>query len=76
VLDTGESSIISMFWIPAFAGMTMLTAFDDYDTVSGGGHEGCASRFIRRSCWACRIPRTETHERLRQGTAFSNLLIL
>jgi hypothetical protein len=28
-----------LFWIPAFAGMTMLTAFDDYDKVSGGGHE-------------------------------------
>jgi hypothetical protein len=27
-----------MFWIPAFAGMTMLTAFDDCDTVTSGGH--------------------------------------
>jgi hypothetical protein len=33
------SYLLMQFWIPAFAGMTMLTAFDDYDTVSGGGHE-------------------------------------
>jgi len=32
-----------MFWIPAFAGMTILTAFDDYDTVSGRGQERKAS---------------------------------
>jgi len=37
-----------MFWIPAFAGMTMLTAFDDCDTVAGG-HEGGASRSNTRS---------------------------
>jgi len=28
-----------MFWIPAFAGMTMLTVFDDYDTPAGRGHQ-------------------------------------
>ncbi|HOE79752.1 MAG TPA: hypothetical protein PLX58_09605 [Smithellaceae bacterium] len=33
------SYLLMLFWIPAFAGMTMLTAFDDYDKVSGGGHE-------------------------------------
>jgi len=39
-----------LFWIPAFAGMTgqafagmtMLTAFEDYDTVSGRGHEAAS----------------------------------
>ena len=36
-----ESSIFSMSWIPVFAGMTMFAAFDDYDTVSGGGQKGC-----------------------------------
>ena len=47
MLDTGESSIFSMFWMPVFTGMTMLTAFDDCDTVSGGrGHEGRPSHFI------------------------------
>ena len=40
------SYFLIIFWIPAFANMTMLTAFDDCDTVSDGGHEGCASRFI------------------------------
>jgi hypothetical protein len=29
-----------IFWIPAFAGMTILTDFNDCDTVSSGGQEG------------------------------------
>ncbi len=29
----------------AFAGMTMLTAFNDYDTISGGGHEAVSFAF-------------------------------
>jgi hypothetical protein len=35
-----ESSIFIIFLIPAFAGMTMLTAFDDCDTVSAGDTKG------------------------------------
>jgi hypothetical protein len=34
VLDTGESSIISNFWIPAFAGMTILKLFSPIATQS------------------------------------------
>jgi hypothetical protein len=34
VLDTGESSNFSNFWIPAFAGMTILKLFSPIATQS------------------------------------------
>ena len=34
VLDTGESSIFSKFWMPAFAGMTILKLFSPIATQS------------------------------------------
>ena len=49
-LPLTTSYLFMLFWITAFAGMTMLTAFNDYGTVLGGGDESSASRFIDRSC--------------------------